>query len=79
MSKRERRIVGTVGWRVHSVTLDIPEESAYISIGAVPQRAGQIWLDDVRLNVVDDSVTVTDIFSNLPRRPVNLDFEEGTY
>ncbi|MET9901123.1 hypothetical protein [Streptomyces sp. NPDC006446] len=79
MGKPERRIAGTVGWRGHSVTLDIPENGAYISFGAVLQRAGQIWLDEVRLNVVDDSVPVTDIVSNLPRHPVNLDFEDGTY
>ncbi|MGW5649842.1 hypothetical protein [Streptomyces humi] len=79
MSKPDRRISGTVGWRGYSVTLEVPEHGAYISFGAVLQRTGQIWLDDVRLNVVDDSVPVTDTYSNLPHRPVNLDFEDGTY
>ncbi len=79
MSSPDRRIAGTVGWRGYSVTLDIPPNGAYISFGAVLQRTGQIWVDDVRLDVVDDSVPVTDIVSNLPRRPVNLDFENGTH
>jgi hypothetical protein len=79
MHKPDRRIAGTVGWRRYSVTLDIPENGAYISFGAVMQRTGQIWLDGVRLNVVDDSVPATDTVSNLPRHPVNLDFEDGTY
>ncbi|MEU5250791.1 hypothetical protein [Streptomyces longwoodensis] len=79
MSKPDRRISGTVGWRAYSVTLDVPASGAYISFGAVLQRTGQIWLDEVRLNVVDDSVPVTDTYSNFPRRPVNLNFDDGTH
>ncbi|MFD9356457.1 hypothetical protein [Streptomyces sp. NPDC060031] len=79
MQNPERRIAGSVGWRRYSIALDIPENAAYISFGAVMERTGQIWLDDVRVNVVDDSVPVTDITSRFPRHPVNLDFENGTY
>ncbi|MFF8534195.1 hypothetical protein ACF07B_19950 [Streptomyces sp. NPDC015532] len=79
MQDPERRIAGSVRWRRYSIALDIPETGAYINFGAVMERTGQIWLDDVRLNVVDDSVSATDIVSNLPRHPVNLDFEGGTY
>ncbi|MCX4546286.1 hypothetical protein [Streptomyces sp. NBC_01565] len=79
MREPERRIAGSVGWRTYSIVLDVPENGAYINFGAVMERTGQIWLDDVRLSVVDNSVPTVDTFSNLPRHPVNLDFENGTY
>ncbi|WP_405959020.1 hypothetical protein OG239_02085 [Streptomyces sp. NBC_00868] len=79
MRDPERRIAGSVGWRRYSIVLDIPATAAHINFGAVMERAGQIWLDDVQVNVVDDSMPVTDIVATFPRHPVNLDFESGTY
>ncbi|MFD7256759.1 hypothetical protein [Streptomyces sp. NPDC059874] len=78
MRDPERRIAGSVGWRRYGIALDVPETAAYINFGAVMERTGQIWLDDVRLNVVDDSVPTTDVVAPFPRRPANLDFEDGT-
>ncbi|MEV7526738.1 hypothetical protein [Streptomyces sp. NPDC091371] len=79
MRDPERRIAGSVGWRRYRIVLDIPETGAYINFGAVMERTGQIWLDDVRVDVVDVSIPATDTIPDLPRRPVNLDFENGTY
>ena len=39
--------------------------------------AGQVWMADVQLEVVDVSVPTTDILEeSAPYVPVNLDFEE---
>ncbi|MGW6979210.1 hypothetical protein ACWGE1_07155 [Streptomyces sp. NPDC054932] len=78
MRDPERRIAGSSGWRRYAIVLDVPESAAYINFGAVMERTGQIWLDDLRIDVVDDSVPATDTTSPVPLHPVNLDFENGT-
>ncbi|NGO74604.1 hypothetical protein G6045_02725 [Streptomyces sp. YC504] len=77
MYHAERRITGTQNWRRCSVVLDVPEAGAYLNFGLVMQRTGQVWMYDVQLEVVDDDVPVTDFLALLPRRPTNLDFEDG--
>ena len=78
MYNAERRIVGTANWRRCSIVLDVPEAGAYLNFGLLIQRTGEVWMHDVRLEVVGDDVPVTDFLAMLPRRPVNLDFEDGT-
>ncbi|MFD8930895.1 hypothetical protein [Streptomyces mirabilis] len=78
MYDAERRISGTVNWRRCSVVLDVPEAGAYLNFGLVMQRTGQLWMYDVRLEVVSDDVPVTDFLAMLPLHPTNMDFEDGT-
>jgi hypothetical protein len=79
MYDAERRISGTVNWRRCSVVLDVPEAGAALNFGLVMQRTGQVWMHDVRLEVVGDDVPVTDFLAMLPLHPTNLDFEDGTH
>jgi hypothetical protein len=55
-----------------------PESGAYLNFGLVMQRTGQLWMYDVRLEVVSDDVPVTDFLAMLPLHPTNMDFEDGT-
>lgn len=75
---QSRAIKGTTDWNIYSVVLDVPETSAIISIGILLSGEGELWLDNVRLEPVDKTVSTTDgdLSSELPDLPVNLSFEE---
>lgn len=70
-------IKGTSDWNRYSVVLDVPENSAVISIGILLSGEGRLWFDNVRLDEVDKNVPATDvdISSEFPDEPVNLSFE----
>ena len=75
---QSRAIKGSTDWNYYSVVLDVPENSAVVSMGMLLSGKGKLWLDNVRFELVDDSVPTTDvdISSGLPEGPVNLTFEE---
>lgn len=75
---QNRAIKGTSDWNIYSIVLDVPENSSIISIGMLLSGKGELWLDNVRLDLVDKNVPTTDgdISSELPGSPVNLSFEE---
>ncbi len=74
----DRPIKGTSDWTRYEVVLDVPEEAVGISLGVNLQGPGMVWSDDFEFGVVDTSVPVTGrkIQRQLPKLPVNLDFEE---
>lgn len=73
----KRPIKGTIEWRNYQVVLDVPEQAQYIAFGVLLDGSGRIWVDDVALDAVDESVAVTSVTeeSKYPDRPTNLDFE----
>jgi AraC-like DNA-binding protein len=75
---QNRAVKGSSGWNYYSTVLDVPENSAVISIGILLSGEGKLWLDNARLDLVDKNVPTTDIdiSSELPEGPVNLLFEE---
>ena len=84
---KKRAVKGTTDWQAYSIVLDVPEASQAIYFGALLGGPGQLWLDDVALETVDQKqVASTDIEPNLERKvsqehkklksqPVNLDYE----
>lgn len=81
----------TIDWTMFNITLDVPEESRNIRIGASLLGQGTIWLDDCKLEVVDRSIPSDDVFTSgkvksgtkirkvnyLPNATaMNLDFED---
>ncbi len=74
---QNRAVRGSSDWNQYSVVLDVPENSAVISIGILLSGEGELWLDQARLDQVDQNVPATDvdISSELPAGPVNLSFE----
>lgn len=74
----DRRIVGSTHWNHYAIVLDVPEESATISIGVLLMGAGEVWLDSLRFEEVELSVPTTnlDLHYELLEEPTNLSFEE---
>jgi hypothetical protein len=73
---QSRPIKGTTDWKRHEVVLDVPAEARSVNFGILLSGAGQAWLDGVAFDLVGSEVVVTTRQQPLPKRPVNLDFEE---
>lgn len=54
-----RAISGDTEWTRHEVVLDVPPGSAGILFGAWLHGAGEVWIDDVRLETVGPEVPPT--------------------
>ncbi|KEZ47577.1 helix-turn-helix transcriptional regulator [Metabacillus indicus] len=74
----DRPITKDTEWHYCSIVLDIPEEGAVISIGALLSGAGRMWVDELKFEEVDETVPTTNIefTSHLHDEPANLSFEE---
>ena len=79
-------------WAQHEIVLDIPENAVNIYLGGMLSGKGQLWMDDLKLDIVGVDVPTTNQLSpeqmklvdpdrNAKRSevnlPVNLDFEAG--
>ena len=75
---RNRPLVGTSEWTMVEVVLDVPSISDEISFGLLLQGKGQIWIDNIKISIVNNDVPVTDVLKNKSESysPKNLDFEE---
>lgn len=73
-----RPITGTTNWNHYAIVLDVPENSAVISFGVQLSGPGQVWMDHVVFEEVDESVPSTNLEmpGELLDEPVNLSFEE---
>jgi len=85
-----RALRGTSDWVPVSVVVDVPDSARSLSVGVLLAGMGDLLVDDARLEIVDTSVPVTDLYANLPPEerppapvstipaesvPINLDFE----
>jgi hypothetical protein len=76
--KKDRSIKGTTAWTRYEIVLDVPLNSSNLAYGALLVGTGQIWFDDIKFEVVDNSVPTTGQGKDglMPsKEPVNLDFE----
>jgi hypothetical protein len=72
-----RQITGTSDWTHHSIVLDVAEEAEEIMVGFFLSLKGQIWIGDVRLEVVGKDVPTTDVQAEIVQYfPANLGFED---
>lgn len=67
-----RRIAGSTEWTRHSIVLDVPEGAHAIAFGVLLISQGEVRVDGLSFEVVDDSVVPT---SHHDGRPQNLGFE----
>ena len=86
-----RSVRGTTTWKRYEVVLDVPADAINIYLGALLYQRGQVWLDDLKLELVGNGVPVTNQLSpeetQLEKsrtppgpglaQPVNLGFENG--
>ncbi len=47
-------VTGTTDWERHEIILDVPEDGGAIAFGISLEGTGQIWLDDVQVQVASD-------------------------
>jgi hypothetical protein len=83
-------VVGTEQWTRYTLAIDVPQGASALAFGVLLTGAGSAWGDDLELTIVDErEVPSTDILprdkvfrglsrdaATMPRRPVNLGFEE---
>lgn len=87
-----RPVTGTNGWKQVEVVLDVPAEAINVVIGSFIRGKGQMWVDDLKVEVVGSGVASTNQLSpeqmrlDNPNRTgkksdikqlVNLGFEDG--
>lgn len=72
----DRSLKGTSDWTKCELVIDVPTSTGYIGISALVSGTGQIWFDDLTVEIVDFSVPVTGRGMNYSLEPVNLDFEK---
>ena len=60
---QDRMVTGTTDWKSHSVVLDVPQDAIGISFGVLGKSIaeGQVWVDDMTLDVVETDVAVTGV------------------
>ena len=71
----DRPVKGTKDWQKFSIVLDVPVTGSKILLGALLSGTGKIWMDDVKIEIVDNTVPVTGM-DHLPEAPGNVGFEE---
>ena len=59
---RNRAESGTTDWHEVSIVLDVPLDALGIVIGAMRQGGGTLFIDDMKLEVVGNSVPSTNMF-----------------
>ncbi len=71
-----RAVKGTTDWKKYEIVLDVPRNASIIAFGALLSGTGQIWFDNLKFEVVDNSVPVTGKISISVKEPLNLNFEK---
>lgn len=70
---QDRPLRGTTDWTRCEVVLDIDEQAASVSFGALLSGAGTVWIDAFTIDPVGEDVPVTDLRKQ--NQPKNLNFE----
>lgn len=68
----DRPIRGTLDWQRYEVVLPVASDAQWVAYGLRLRGRGSAWLDEVKLDVVPDSVPAT----GGPKPPANLGFDE---
>lgn len=55
----DRAVKGTVDWTPYSIVLDTSDKASGIFFGTLMEGKGQLWISDLRFEVVDKNVPVT--------------------
>lgn len=71
---KERAIKGTTDWINYEIVLSVPEDAGTLNFGALLSGTGQIWFDDLNIEVVSNKINNTG--STIKKKPTNLNFED---
>ena len=77
---QDRPIKGTTAWKNYQIVLDVPSNASVLAFGALLVGTGQIWFDNITIEIVTDSEKLTSLNNtnkqgNIQSEPTNLDFE----
>ncbi len=67
----DRQLKGSIDWQTYSFELDVIEEAELICFGALLAGKGQIWFDDIKMEILSDIPPS----STIQKEPSNLNFE----
>jgi hypothetical protein len=75
---QERPVKGDANWTRYEIVLDVPDHATEIAFGLLLTGNGQVWMDDLKFEVVGNDVPTTGnrLDKETVSAPVNLDFEE---
>jgi hypothetical protein len=51
----KRPLKGTIDWKLCSTYLNVPATAADVSVGVTLNGGGKVWIDDLRLEIVDEA------------------------
>lgn len=82
--KTDRSVKGTTEWTKYEIVLNVSEDASNIAYGALLSGTGQVWFDDLKIEIVDESIPVTgiELGGNKPqditqyKEPTNLELEK---
>ncbi|MDQ3253087.1 MAG: hypothetical protein M3R15_04145 [Acidobacteriota bacterium] len=74
-----RKIVGTTDWKKYELVLDVPENSVAIAFGFFVHGKGEMFADDLRLEVVEKDVATTNMEEEVKRAPKELEEHKRTH
>lgn len=63
-----RQVKGTTDWKKYELVLDVPSEASLIAFGVMLGGKGQIWVDELHLEVVGQDVASTDLMTSAKMR-----------
>jgi hypothetical protein len=72
----DRSILGTTDWQQYYIVLDVPSDSTGIAFGALLEGTGEVWIDDLQLEVVGTDMPTTNSLAVKQEQPLNLDLED---
>lgn len=77
----DRPIKGETDWSKYELVVQVPDTATDIAFGLMLAGKGQVWLDDVSFEEVDQEVPLTGSYVKKSSRsgPINLNFEEGSW
>lgn len=70
-NSQDKPIAGNSDWQTREVVLDAPADASVISFGVIQGGKGQVWIDALKLDVVDARVPVSVMppYQSLARAP----------
>lgn len=74
---QDRAIKKKTEWTKYEIVLDVPEASKNISFGVLVNGTGNVWIDDLKFEIVDKTVPTTKKQNGLYlEKPTNTSFED---
>jgi hypothetical protein len=70
---QDRPIKGITDWKEYAIVLDVPEHAVSLHFGLLLVGGGQVWVDDLRFDVVGSGAARTDRKLAAPELPDQLE------